>query len=101
MASCSPVGWAKAARAFLMGTAHAPPLPRSCQITTTDSVGKGGVSRNQPQRAGRLCPSYVSASTPHFCSDLLRHAQLRPLLALGKNVALFGRGKAALRGEGQ
>src|SRR5208282_6545812 len=39
----------------------------------------------------------VAYSTPHFVGDLHDHPQFRPLLIFGQNVALLGRGEAALR----
>src|SRR5438552_4077170 len=43
----------------------------------------------------RLCPF------PYFAGELYEHAQLRPLLLLGKDIAFFGGGEAALRRETQ
>src|SRR4029450_5419990 len=40
-----------------------------------------------------------SASAPHLFGELHDHAQLRPLLLLGQEIALLGRGEAALRRE--
>src|SRR4051812_40835489 len=38
---------------------------------------------------------------PHLVGELLDHAKLRPLLLLGKDVALLGGGEAALRREAE
>src|SRR6516162_8517999 len=38
-------------------------------------------------------------STPNLARDIADHAQLRPLLVLGENIAFLGRGEAALRRE--
>src|SRR5690242_5987015 len=40
-------------------------------------------------------------SPPHLVGDLDDHPQLRPLLLLGENVALFGGGEAALGRQAQ
>src|SRR6202158_3568798 len=40
-------------------------------------------------------------SSPHFLAELDDHAELRPLLVLGQNIALLGRRKAALRREAE
>src|SRR5215472_17512525 len=50
---------------------------------------------NSPPQAGE------DYSPPHFLGNLHDHAQLRPLLLLGQDVAFLGRGEAALRGEAQ
>src|ERR1051326_5240783 len=42
-----------------------------------------------------------SASSPHFLGQLDDHRELRPLLVLGQDIALLGRGKAALRREAE
>src|SRR5579884_2182204 len=46
----------------------------------------------------RRCAKY---SPPHFAGDLTDHAQLRPLFVFRQDVALFRRGKTALRGEAE
>src|ERR1700674_1223996 len=54
-------------------------------------------------RASRRIPPCTkrsfAASPPYVLGNLHHHAQLRPLLFLGENIALLGRGEAALRGE--
>ena len=47
------------------------------------------------------CADVVSSSTPHLAGRLDHQFQLRPLIGLGKIVALHGGGKAALRAQRQ
>src|ERR1700761_466614 len=42
-----------------------------------------------------------SCSSPNLVGELYDHPQLGPLLVLGQNVALFGRGEAALRRQAE
>src|SRR5829696_2864032 len=53
-----------------------------------------------PARSGSLLGAGAGAP-PHLFGDLDDHAQLGPLLVLGKRVALLGGGKAALRREAE
>src|SRR5215475_4122042 len=45
--------------------------------------------------------SLFSSPSPYFLRQLDDHAQLRPFLLLGENVALLGGGEAALRGQAE
>jgi hypothetical protein len=40
-------------------------------------------------------------SAPHFVGDLDDHPELRPLLVLGKRIALLAGGEAALRAQAE
>src|SRR6476661_3474700 len=54
-----------------------------------------------PAKAGPGMSGLSLAFAPHLAGDFDDHAQLRPLLVLGQRIALFGRGKAALRRQTQ
>src|SRR5262249_37428083 len=41
------------------------------------------------------------SAAPDFVGDLHNHAELRPLLFLGEDIALLARGKAALRRQAE
>src|SRR5262249_17760628 len=61
---------------------------------------KQGASRRVYRRLRRPSPAIVQSETrltPYLAGEVDDHAELRPLLLLGKKVALLGRGKAALR----
>src|ERR1700743_1339716 len=48
-------------------------------------------------KAGTTEKAHLALLPPHFVGDLDCEPQFGPLLVLGQDVALFGRGKAALR----
>src|SRR5690242_12084862 len=84
---------------------NSPPPPRG---------GGGGGGRGGGGRAlGTMRPFHRAArgpppplrgrieSPPHLFCDFHDHAQLRPLLVFGKDIALLGRSKTALRRQAQ
>jgi rare lipoprotein A len=64
---------------------------------TAGPVGDDGETINL---TGQIGPATALAA-PHFVCELHDHAQFRPLLILGKDVALFGRGEATLRRQAE
>src|SRR5688572_8728954 len=62
-----------------------------------------GLSAACQTSSGGVCHRFLTrpGTAPHLSGELDDHAQLRPLLVLGQNVALLGRGEAALRAQGE
>src|SRR5712692_9952823 len=49
----------------------------------------------------RVDAHFLRSLAPHLTRELDDHPELRPLLLLGQHVALFRRGEAALRRDGE
>jgi hypothetical protein len=64
-----------------------------------------GTARSDPRchRAERRrnCHHRASASVPYFTHNLVHQPKFGPLIFLGDEIALCGRGEAALRTEGR
>src|SRR5262249_8800806 len=64
------------------------------------SAWRGSAGRSASpaaDRSPRASSAAASVPPPHVVGDRDDHAQLRPLLVLGQDVALLGRSEAALR----
>src|ERR1700683_1961027 len=61
----------------------------------------GAVRSRLPTWSARNGGLVHCISTPIFVRELHDHAQLRPLLLFGQDIAFFGRGEAALRRQAQ
>src|SRR6516225_1943043 len=72
---------------------HCPPKrDHRDTVLTRRPAGDEALLPPLPARGERGLP-------PHLPRNLHDHAQLRPLFVLGENIALLGRGEAALRRE--
>src|SRR5438874_10066627 len=74
--------------------------PRSRLARASLSAGERSRLPTWSARNGGFDRS-IDESAPHLLRKLHDHPQLRPLLVFGQNVALLGRGEAALRGEAE
>src|SRR3954470_13298256 len=59
------------------------------------------VTSGNPAGAANRHSPFAFLSSPHLVGELDDHAKLGPLFVLGQDIALLGRGEAALRGEAQ
>src|SRR6516162_11321045 len=79
------------------------PIPRPAPVTiATLPATIFGIAKQPPFSIVTLTSPRTRRegnSTPNLARDLADHAQLRPLLVLGENIAFLGRGEAALRRE--
>src|SRR5262249_41237697 len=63
--------------------------------------GNPRTARAPPRGSARCRHAKPPWSTPDLPGDLDDHAELRPLLLLGQDIAFLGRGEAALRRQGE